>query len=360
MDRELVYIGTYTEGESKGIYLFELDMATGALTPKGTTAVTGSPSFLALAPNHKYLYACNESASFHGTQDGAVSAFAIHKNGDLTFINQVSAKGSGPCHVSTDAKGKYLFTANYGSGSVAAFPIHADGSLGEATGFVQHVGSSVNKSRQEGPHAHSMVADPTGKYVLAADLGLDKILVYKLDANKGTLLPNDPPFARVAPGSGPRHIAFSRNGKYAYVINEMGMTIIAFAYDGAHGKLTEIQTVSTLPEGASGDDDSTAEVEMHPSGKFLYGSNRGRHTIAIFAVDEATGKLRYIGEQGTEGKTPRGFNIDPTGTFLITGNQDSGNVVVFRIDPQTGALTPTGQSVEVPKPVSVVFLPETH
>ena len=254
-----------------------------------------------------------------------------------------------------DKTGKDVLVANYDSGSVSVLPIQPDGKLGAATAFVQHQGSSADPQRQEGPHAHSINVDAANRFAFAADLGLDKVLVYRFDPAKGTLIANSPPSVSVKPGAGPRHFAFHPGGHYAFVINEMGSTVTAFSYDPAHGVLKELQTISTLPENFKGEN-STAEVQVHPSGKFLYGSNRGHDSIAVFAIDPDKGTLSLVERQSTQGKTPRNFGIDPSGQYLLAANQDSGTVVVFRIDPQTGHLSPTGQVVEVPSPVCVKFL----
>jgi 6-phosphogluconolactonase len=356
-DKVWVYVGTYTSGgQSKGIYLMELDTKTGVLTNKGVAAETKDPSFVAIHPSKKYLYAVGEVGEFQGKKTGAVTAFAIDgQTGKLTPLNAQSSGGTGPCHVVVDKEGRCVLVANYGGGSVASLPIQADGKLGEPGSVIQHRGTSVNKSRQEAPHAHSINVDPANHFAFAADLGLDKVLVYKLDPTKATLTPNDPPAALVAPGSGPRHFAFHPSGKYAYVINEMLCTLTAFSYDPEKGTLKEIQTITTLPHEVK-QGYSTAEVVAHPSGKFLYGSNRGHHSIAVFKVDEATGKLTAAGHQGQGIKTPRNFNIDPTGNFLLAANQDGDSIAVFKIDQQTGALTPVGEPVAVPKPVCVRFL----
>jgi 6-phosphogluconolactonase len=353
-----VYIGTYTKTASKGIYLLELDLASGKLQPVGLAAETVNPSFLAIHPSRPLLYAVGEMATFGGKKTGAVSAFSIApKTGMLTLLNQQSTEGAGPCHVSVDRSGRCVLVANYTGGSVACLPIQDDGRLAEAASFVQHVGSSVNEKRQKGPHAHSINVDPANRFAFAADLGLDKILIYRLDPAKGQLTPNQPAFASVPAGAGPRHFAFHPNGRYAYVINEMGCTVTAFQYDADRGSLEPIETVSTLPEGLAADPSiTTAEVQVHPSGKFLYGSNRGHHSIAVFAIDPATGKLRAIDHTPTQGKNPRNFGVDPTGTYLLAAHQDTDNIVVFRIDPATGKLTPTGQSVTVPMSVCVKFL----
>ncbi|MEA2632123.1 MAG: 6-phosphogluconolactonase, partial [Chloroflexota bacterium] len=274
-----------------------------------------------------------------------------------SLLNQQASRGQGPCYLTVDRAGKNVLVANYGSGSVACLPVDAAGRLEPASSFLQHEGSGADRKRQAGPHAHSINLDAANRFAIAADLGLDKLFIYRFDAGKGTLTPNDPPFARVAPGSGPRHFAFHPDGRHGYVINEMACTVTAFDYDPERGALSEIQTISTLPEGTRGSNLSTAEVQVHPSGRFLYGSNRGHNTIAIFAIDAATGRLRPVGHQPTQGKTPRNFGIDPTGRYLLAANQDSGTVVAFRINPQTGQLEPTGQVAEVPKPVCVKFVP---
>ena len=355
----IAYVGTYTEKNSKGIYAFRFDAATGKLSPLGLAAEINTPSFLAVHPNHQFLYAVNEVGNFGGQKSGAVSSFSIDlKTGKLTFLNQVSSHGTGPCHLSLDKTGKDLLVANYDGGSVAVFPVDPDGRLHEASAAIQHKGSSVNKERQEGPHAHCIFTSPDNRFALASDLGLDKILVYHFDPAKGTLTPNNPPFGKAPPGAGPRHLAFHPNGRYVYVINEIQCTLSTFAYDAAHGALRLKDTVSTLARGYNvTDKDSTAEVEVHPSGKFVYGSNRGHDSIAVFGVDPAEGTLTQVEIVSTLGKTPRGFGIDPTGSFLIAGNQDSDSLVVFRINPETGRLTPTGQKLEAYSPVSVEFVP---
>jgi 6-phosphogluconolactonase len=354
----LVYIGTYTNAKSKGIYAFRMDPNTGHLTPVGLVAETPSPSYLAFSPNHKYLVAANEVSSFGGEKAGAVSSFSINADtGKLTQLSQQSSKGDGPCHIWVDNTGKSVFVANYGAGSIAALPLGADGKLSPASAFVQHKGTSVNPQRQEGPHAHCVMTSPDNKFLLAADLGLDKVLVYHLDPVKGTLTPNDPPAGTLKPGSGPRHIAFYPSGKYAYVINEMGMTVTAFNYDAKKGTLKEFQSLSTVAPGTTGKDFSTAELRMHPSGKFLYGTNRGHHSIAIYSIDQNNGHLTFVAAQPSGVKTPRGMGIDPSGKFLIAAGQDSDNLTVFRIDQTTGKLTQVGGPIPTPSPVDVEFLP---
>lgn len=352
----LVYFGTYTGAKSKGIYVSRLDLKTGKLTPAELAAETKSPSFLAIHPSRRFLYAVGEVNDFGGKPGGAVTGFSINpQTGQLTLLNQQTSGGAGPCHLVVDKAGKNVLVANYGGGSVEALPLREDGLLGGPSAFIQHTGSSVNPSRQKEPHAHSINLDAANRFAAAADLGLDKVLIYKFDTAKGTLVPNDPPSASVKPGSGPRHFAFHPSGRYAYVINEIVCSVTAFAYDAGRGILSEIQTISTLP-GEVQRGYSTAEVQVHPSGKFLYGSNRGHDTIAVFSIDEKTGKLTRVENEPTQGKTPRNFGIDPTGQFLLAANQNSDTVVVFRIDAKTGALNPTGQTADVPAPVCVKFL----
>ena len=350
----LVYIGTYTKTEEQGIHWLKLEMATGKLTAVGKLAGQKNPSFLAIHPNKKFLYAVNEIGNYKGEEAGGVSAYSIDpKTGALTFLNQQSSKGGAPCHLVVDATCRNVLVANYTGGSVASLPISRKGRLRKASSFVQHEGSSVLKPRQASPHGHSINVSPGNKFAVAADLGLDKVLVYSFDAKGGKLTPAG--FTKVTPGAGPRHFAFHPNGKFAYVINEITLTVTAFGWDEAKGKLSELQTITTLPV-ERGKGMSTAEVQVHPSGKFLYGSNRGHNTIAVFSIDGKTGKLKAIQHQSTLGKTPRNFGIDPTGKFLIAANQSSGDVFTFHINQDTGELKPTSHSVKVPMPVCVKFL----
>lgn len=354
----IVYIGTYTKnGKSKGIYAYRLNPATGDLAPLGLEAETVDPSFLAADPSGRFLYAVNEIGQYQGKKAGSVSAFTMDRStGKLTPLNVVSTKGDGPCHLSVDKTSKTLVVANYSGGSVAAFPIGADGRLGEAASFDQHTGSSVDPGRQKSAHAHCAMISPNNRFVMVNDLGLDKVMVYKLNAATSTLTANDPPSTSVAPGSGPRHFAFHPNSKYAYAINEMKSTVTAFTYDSKKGVLKESQTISTLPQDFKGAS-TTAEIFLHPNGKFLYGSNRGHDSIAVFSIDQATGDLTAVDNTLTQGKTPRGFAIDPSGRYLLAANQDSSTIVLFKIDQNTGKLTPTGKPIEVGNPVSVMFVP---
>jgi 6-phosphogluconolactonase len=336
------YIGTYTRQDSKGIYAYRFNPSSGKLTSLGLAAESSNPSFLTVHPNQHFVYAANENP------EGTVSAFAIEAaSGHLKFLNSVSSKGSGPCHVAVDQTGKFLFAANYNSGSVAVFPIREDGSLGEASAFVQHSGSSANPQRQEGPHAHSVNVAPDNRFVLVADLGLDQVIAYSRQLKPAAI-------TKLTPGSGPRHLVFRADGKFVYVLSEISATVTVFRYDSKEGTLAELQTVSTLPPGFPGPK-SGAEIAIHPGGKFLYASNRGHNSIAVFRIDSSQGTLTAAGNVSTQGKTPRNFAIDPTGAFLLAANQDSGNIVEFRIDRKTGALTPTGTTMQVPVPVSIVF-----
>ena len=353
----LVFIGTYTGPKSKGIYVSRLDTDSGHLSDPELVAETPNPTFLAIHPNKKFLYAANEIANFAGGKAGAVSAFAINaKTGQLKLLNQTSSVGDGPCHLVVDKTAGNVLLANYGGGSVAVLPIKADGSTAEHSTFIQHTGSSVNPQRQKEPHAHSINLSPDNRRAFVADLGLDKVFIYAFDPKAGKLTANNPAFATLPPGSGPRHFAFHPNGRFAYVISEMLSTLTSFTFDAASGALTSVQTVSTLPAGFSGNS-STAEVVVHPSGKFVYGSNRGHDSIAVFSIDEKNNHLTLIENTSTQGKVPRNFNIDPSGKFLLAGNQSTDNVAVFRIDPKTGRLTPTGQSISVGAPVCLKFLP---
>lgn len=352
----LVYFGTYTGAKSKGIYVARFDDKSGNLSTPELAVETKSPSFLALHPKGRVLYAVGEATSVGETRQGAVTAFSIEpRTGRLTILNSQPSGGAGPCHLTLDAKRGLLFTANYGSGSVGALPIRADGALDAPVSVAQHAGSSVNPRRQEGPHAHCVNLDPGKKFLLVCDLGLDKVMVYRPGKGATALTPNDPPFATVASGAGPRHLAFQPNGKFVHVLNELNSTITTYSYNRRRGTLQEGQTISTLPAGFSGST-SCAEIEVHPSGKFVYASNRGHDSIAVFAADKRTGLLSPVEHEPTQGKTPRHFTLDPTGHWLLAENQGSDSVVVFRVDAKTGALEATGQTVEVPSPVSAVFL----
>jgi len=348
-----VYFGTYggRGSTSKGIYRSKLDLKTGRLSEPVLAAETTNPSFIEIHPNGKFLYAVSKSGSA-----GAVIAFVIDFNtGVLKFLNQQPSGGAGPCHLSIDHTGRNLFVANYSGGSASVIPINVDGRLGEPTGFVQHEGCSVNQKRQKGPYAHSINISPDNRFVFVADLGIDKIMIYKLDIRKGTIIANSPPYAKVKPGAGPRHFSFHPSGKFAYVINELNSTMTAFAYELFSGVLTECQTITTLPNSFNGFN-TCAEVRVHPGGKFLYGSNRGHDSIVVYQIDMVEGTLTFVEHETEDIKTPRNFNIDPTGKFCLVANQDGDSVVVFQIDQNSGELEPTGHKISIGRPVCVRFL----
>jgi 6-phosphogluconolactonase len=356
-DNYLVYFGCYTNAKSgsKGIYVSNFNSGTGDLTEPKLAVETGSPSFLAIHPSKKYLYAVGEMPTAE-KKSGGVSAFSIQlPEGNLSFINQVSSVGAGPCHVSLDKTGKMAMVANYGGGSVASYSVNQDGSLNEAVTFVQHEGSSVNEKRQAGPHGHSINRSPDNRFALACDLGLDKVLIYKIDPESGKMTEHG--FGTVPPGSGPRHLAFHPNGKYVFVNNELLMTTTSFAYDAEKGTLTEIDTVSTLPEADRGKEGfSTAETVVHPSGKFVYVSNRTHDTIAVYSCDVETGKLTLIQNASAEGQIPRNFNLDPSGKWMIVAHQNSNTAALFKVNQETGKLDFTGKKVKVGGAVCVRFL----
>jgi 6-phosphogluconolactonase len=354
----LVYVGTYTDKGSKGIYAYHLDTAKGDLSLIGLAAATENPSFVVIHPNGHFLYAANELSKYEGKDSGAISAFAIDRaSGKLTLLNQVPSGGADPCYLSLDKSGKHLLVANYTGGSVSVFPLGSDGKLGNASGFMQHKGSSVNKERQEGPHAHSIDLAADDRFAMVSDLGLDQVLIDRFDDAKGTLTRGNPPFATVDAGSGPRHFKFHPNQKSAYLISELHNTVTRYAYDAKSGELQVKQTISTLPEDFKGHSEA-AEIQISASGKFLYASNRGYDSIAVFRLDPSTGELSRIEIVPSGGKAPRYFTFDPSGSRLLVANQDSSNIVMFNIDPKTGKLTQTGDVTKVDSPVCVQFLAE--
>ena len=357
-DSSIVFVGTYTHTSSRGIYTCRLDNDSGALQILSVATEAANPSFLALHPNKRFIYAASEVEEFDGKPQGVVYAYSIDAaSGSLTFINSQGTGGTGPCHVKVDATGRFVLAANYSGGSVCMLPIEDDGSLASASDFIQHEGSSVNPRRQDRAHAHSINPDAQNRFAYAPDLGQDRIVIYRLDTEEGRLVPNNHAYVEVNPGFGPRHLDFHPNGAWAYLINELSSAITAFGYDRDTGALSEFQVITTLPTGFSGLN-TTADIHVHPSGQFVYGSNRGHDSIAMFEVDADSGRLTPIGHRSTGGRVPRNFGIDPSGKFLLAANQDSDNVVSFRIDGESGQLISTGLDVDIPMPVCVRFLDE--
>ncbi|MBS7609398.1 lactonase family protein [Candidatus Bathyarchaeota archaeon] len=356
-EEAFVYIGTYSRGMSEGIYIYRMDLSNGSMKPLGTAGGVINPSYLVIDPQGPNLYAVNEVRDFLGKPGGGVTAFSIDpETGSLRFLNHQVSGGAHPCYISMDYRGRFLLVANYSGGSVSVIARREDGGLGELTDFVQHKGSSVNPKRQEGPHPHSILLDPSNLYAFVPDLGLDKILIYRFDSDRGKLQPSDEPWVSVRPGAGPRHFTFHPNGRFAYLINELDNTIIAFTYEATTGRLKELQTVNALPEDFLGKS-YCADIHVTPSGKFLYGSNRGHDSIVAFKIDKDTGKLAYIAHEPTGGRTPRNFAIDPTGRYLLVGNQDTDTVQSFSIDDGSGRLEPTGYLAEVPAPACLKIIP---
>jgi 6-phosphogluconolactonase len=360
----LVYVGTYTEpirfgtgtvlqGKGKGIHLLSLDPESGALTLLGVAAVAANPSYLAFDTSQHFLYAVNELKTYQGQPTGTISAFAVDATtGSLTLLNQLPTHGIDPCHVTVDPQRRHAFVANFMSGSVCVLPIRDDGSLEAASDFIQHLGQGIDPQRQSGPHAHSVTLDPAGAVAFVPDLGLDKVLIYRFDAAGGMLEPNATPWLKQRPGSGPRHLVLHPNGRFAYLVNELNATVAALLYDPATGALQHMQTVPTLPGDFAGTN-ICADIQVHPSGRFVYASNRGHDSVAAFAIDPATGHLTPSSHTPSGGRTPRNFCLDPAGRLLLAANQDSDRIVVFRVDAQTGALQPTGYAASVPTPVCV-------
>ncbi len=343
-----LFIGTYTTKTSEGIYVYKFNTETGDFSPVSIAKGVKNPSFLAISTDKRFVYSVAE------VNGGAVNSYSFDRNtGTLTFINTQSAGGNGPCHVATDKKGKWVIVGNYGGGSLSILPVQADGSLGAAAQTIQHEGKSVNAARQEKAHVHSINVAPNNVDVFVPDLGMDKIMTYTLDTKAGRLRPGNPAFTVATPGAGPRHFTFHPNGKWAYVINELDATMTSFEYK--KGRLTPLQTVTTLPEGYAGRK-WCADIHVSPDGKFLYGSNRAQESLVIYSIAPKTGVLTYVGNQDVLGKTPRNFMIDPTGKWVLVANQDTDNVVIFSRDTKTGKLTPTGKEIKVSMPVCLKVL----
>jgi 6-phosphogluconolactonase len=354
-DRELtLYVGTYTSGKSEGIYVYRMDRATGALT-RFSSIKSVNPSFLTIDRNKRYLYAVNEVGEYLGKPGGGVSAFAIDPStGNLRLLNEQATQGADPCHLSLDKRKSALLVANYTGGSVTVLPVRTDGTLGMANDVKQHEGSGI-KEQQKGPHAHCVILDRLERHALVADLGIDKVMIYRFDRATGNLLPAKEPYAELTAGAGPRHLTLHPSGKYLYVINELDSTLTAFQYNELNGTLRLIETVSTLPSDFAGTS-YCADVHVSASGRFLYGSNRGHDSIVVFEIDPRTGKIKLVEHVLTGGKWPRNFTLDPTGAFLLVANQRTDNVVVFSVDERTGRLKPTNNLEEIPSPVCLKFL----
>ena len=360
----VMYVGTYTNNGSKGIYAYRYDTGTGKLSAIGLAAETVNPSFLVADSGGSHLYAVNETENYGGAASGGVTAFAIDRaTGKLKKLDEVASHGADPCFISLDRSGKHVLVANYNGGDVTVFPVLADGRLGEASSVMQDEGTlGPNHDRQEKPHAHWIAASARDRFVYVSDLGLDRVLIYKFDATKGTLSRGDSAgtlkdffSANLTSGTGPRHVAFSTDGNFMYVIGELDSTVTVFAND-AKETYQPIQKISVLPERFSGKN-TAAEIAIHPNGKFLYVSNRGDDSIAVFAIDGASGKLTFIQRMASGGKAPRHFAIDPARTHLLVANQDTGNIVEFTIDEATGKLTHQVEAAKVPSPVCVIFVP---
>jgi 6-phosphogluconolactonase len=350
-----VYVGSYTRKEATGIYVCELDIATGELKQIGGIADVKNPSFLQLDEGRDMLYAISERGDSDGQSRGAVSAYKIdRKTGQLAFVNQISSESQSLCHISLELEGRYMVGTSYRGGTAFLASLQSDGSLGQVTDSVQHTGSGPVTNRQDKAHAHSAIVDPTNRFVFVCDLGIDKIMIYEIDRKEGKLRPHGE--AVLHPGAGPRHFLFDAGGKFAYVINELDSTVTSFSYDAQAGALHKLQTIPGLPEGFSGGN-TGADIHLSPDGKFLYGSQRGHDSLVVYAVDSASGKLEYVEHASTLGRIPRNFAITPDGGFLLAANQDAGNVVVFRVDRQTGKLTPTGDQLQLSEPVCVEVLP---
>lgn len=361
MSKVLVYVGTYTcpirfgtgqvlMGHGEGIYILALDTTDGTLTQVGLLPGVVNPSYLVLSKDKSRLYAVNELKEFEGKDSGAVSSFQVDDLGSLAFLNQQATLGTDPCHVEIAPDGEHVFVSNFMSGSVCVLPVNADGSLSPGSQFIQHVGRSVNEKRQAGPHAHSLIFSPDGRFAFVPDLGVDRLIVYEVTENEQTLRPVPASDFSVTAGAGPRHCTFGPDGRFCYLINELDCTILTLRYNEESGSFTQLQSVSSLPKGVVSPGNTCADVHLTPNGNYLYGSNRGHNSLIIYRIDRNSGTLSYVDCQPCGGKIPRNFAIDPTGQFLLCANQDSDNVVVFSIDPGTGRLCQVS-SLEVPTPV---------
>lgn len=352
----LVIFGTQRNAPNVGFSIAHFNSDTGALTPPKFAIATPAPAYFVLSADQKFIYSCNAIDTYEGKRGGSVSAYAIDPVGEkITFINSQPSGGADPSYISLDQQGKHALIANYKDGTFEVLKINSDGSIGAKTALVQDTGSSINPQRQTHAYAHSIRLDPTGRFAIGCDLGVDKVFISHYDADAGTLTPADPPFATVEPGSGPRHPVFHPNGKWLYVITEMGSSIVQYNWDAEHGKLMHVQTISSLPEGFKGTS-AAAEIQVHPNGKFVYASNRGDNSIGVFAVSPENGKLSDVQHISTQGRTPRNFTFDPTGKWLLVTNHDSNNGMVYSVDEQTGKLIPKGEPIVIPYPFCERFV----
>lgn len=350
----MMYVGTYT-ARGQGIYRYSVNATTGELTLLNVIGDLLNPSFLAIDPQQRFLYAGNEIANYEGRQSGSVTAFAIEPDGNLRFLNRQPSEGRNPAHVSVDPTGRFVMAANYSSGNVVVMPVQRNGQLSAPSDVATHTGAlGPNTGRQEAAHAHMILPDLSGRFVLANDLGLDKTFLYRLNGSDGKLRAGDPEFLTAVPGAGPRHLAFHPNGRLLFVLNELNSTLRSLTWDSERGLAEPIQTLSTLPENYFGIN-TTAHVVVAPSGRFVYASNRGHDSIAVFSVNPDTGRMQFLERVWSYGETPRNFAIDPSGNFMYVGHQNTDNIVTFRVDQTTGRLTPTGQFTAAGQPVSIVF-----
>lgn len=352
----IVFVGAYTEHEgshSKGMYVYRMNLSSGELTFQSEAKGVLNPSYLALHPQKSFLYAVNEVQSFGNQEGGGVTSLSVNTvSGELNLLNAYSSQGKDPCYISVEQTGRFALVANYSSGSVAMFPIQPVGHLGSATDVVQHAGSSIHPERQTGPHAHCILPDPSNRFAIAIDLGLDKLLVYEMDLERGNL--HKRAEVDVAAGAGPRHLTFHPSGEYAYLVNELNSTLIGYRYHSEAGSFAELQSVSALPDNFTGEN-LCADIHVSPDGRHLYASNRGHDSIVCYFIDADTGRLTYRNHTATGGREPRNFVIDPTGTFLLAANQKSHTVVTFKIDRDSGKLSKTGYEVEISMPVCLKF-----
>jgi 6-phosphogluconolactonase len=355
---EMLYVGTYSGKDSLGIYLFAMDAETGGLEPRGLAGEARHASFLCVAPRRRTVYAVSEVGTYEGQASGSVSAFAIdpatHR---LTLLNRQASGGPGTCFVSTDANEAFVLAANFSGGSVRLFPVRDDGSLGAGASVQRHAPGVDAQGRTTKPFAHSIVVDPTGRFALAADMGTDRIYVYRIDREAQDLVPHDPPVVEVAAGSGPRHLAFHPTAAVLFAINEKQLSITSFSFDAARGRLESLETVPLVPRRQAPGNATAAEVAVDPSGRFVLGSIRGHNSISVLAFDEAARKLTAVGHVTDTIDKPRNFVIHPSGRFVLVGNQRSGTITVFRLDPQSGALTRVGDPTPCPSPVCLRFAP---